>query len=339
VPGPTARPSWPSRTGASTGPRSKTPGFFSRTMPGGGTIRFWREKLAGYKKYHQIVKTIKMVTLAKYRQTVIRTRIRDQTLRYTRKALDTKTPNEQEVIEKSECLLYVPVTTNRGSCGALNTNMVRYLQEAENSKMTIISVGKKALDALSKIFNDRYRRTILHDMKQAMSFQYAAYIMDHMNTVKWDRAQVIYNRYHGASTQKLAVFNIPKFADWKAKIEEESAGDGKIEEEGLLQNLPMKTALGELEENALEDFYNFHSCLAVLNAVSENELSEYAARIIAVENQLGNITGLMQMADYTYNKTRKELITAELLEIIGTMTAMNSGRKTGLKKAEFWKTE
>lgn len=49
--------------------------------------------------------------------------------------------------------------------------------------------------------------------------------------------------------------------------------------------------------------------------------------------------GLMQMADYTYNKTRKELITAELLEIIGTMTAMNSGRKTGLKKAEFWKTE
>lgn len=53
-----------------------------------------------------------------------------------------------------------------------------------------------------------------------------------------------------------------------------------------------QTALGELEENALEDFYNFHSCLAVLNAVSENELSEYAARIIAVENQLGNITGV-----------------------------------------------
>lgn len=306
-------------------------------MPGGGTIRFWREKLEGYRKYHQIVKTIKMVTLAKYRQTVVRTRIRDQTLRYTRKVLDMRTPDEQEVIEKAECLLYVPITTNRGSCGALNTNMVRYLQEVENPKMTIISVGKKALDAMTKVFPYTYRRTILNDMKQAMSFQFAAYVMDHMKTVSWDRAQIVYNRYHGASSQKLAVFNIPKFEDWKEKIEEDSAGDGKIEEEGLLQNLPMKTALGELEETAIADFYDFHTCLAVLNAISENELSEYAARIVAVENQLGNITGLMQLADYTYNKTRKELITAELLEIIGTMTAMNAGKKVGLKKAEFWK--
>lgn len=305
-------------------------------MPGGGTIRFWREKLEGYKKYHQIVKTIKMVTLAKYRQTVVRTRIRDQTLRYTRKVLDARTVPDQEVVDQSEVLLYVPITTNRGSCGPLNTNMVRYLQEVENPKMTIISVGKKALDSLTKVFPDVYRRTIINDMKQAMSFQFAAYVMDHMNTVKWDRAQIIYNRYHGAASQKLAVYNIPKFEDWKVKIEEDSAGDGKIEEEGLLQNLAMKTALGELEETTIEDFYDFHTCLAVLNATSENELSEYAARIVAVENQLGNITELMQVAGYTYNKTRKELITAELLEIIGAMTAMTAGKKDVLKKAQFW---
>ena len=53
-----------------------------------------------------------------------------------------------------------------------------------------------------------------------------------------------------------------------------------------------QTALGEHEEGTLEDFYDFHTALAVLNAASENELSEYAARIIAVENQLGNITGV-----------------------------------------------
>ena len=44
-------------------------------MPGGGALRIWKDKLEGYKKFHQIVKTIKMVTLAKYRQTVIRTRV------------------------------------------------------------------------------------------------------------------------------------------------------------------------------------------------------------------------------------------------------------------------
>lgn len=34
----------------------------------------------------------------------------------------------------------------------------------------------------------------------------------------------------------------------------------------------------------------------------ENELSEYAARIVAVENQLGNIEGLLTEANYLYNK-------------------------------------
>lgn len=121
--------------------------------------------------------------------------------------------------------------------------------------MTIISVGKKALDAMTKVFQDTYRRTILNDMKQAMSFQFAAYVLEHMNTVPWDRyffhqklfglnflhrAQIVYNRYHGAASQKLAIFNLPKFEDWKQKLEEDSAGDGKIEEDGLLQSLPMK---------------------------------------------------------------------------------------------------
>ena len=44
----------------------------------------------------------------------------------------------------------------------------------------------------------------------------------------------------------------------------------------------------------------------------------------------------MNTADYTYNKTRKELITAELLEIISAMTAMTSGKSGGLKKEKFW---
>lgn len=305
-------------------------------MAGGGSIRFWREKLAGYKKFHQIVKTIKMVTLAKYRQTVTRTLIRDETLRYTRKVLDAPTMEEEEAIAAHDNLVYVPFTTNRGSCGPLNSNMTRYLEEISSPKMRICSIGKKGLDAFPKVLPDQFDRTIINDMKQAMSFQFATYVVDHLNTMEWDRLQIIFNRFHGAAHQKLAVFNIPNFLSWKEKMDTESAGEGKIEEEGMLQNLPMMTAMGEKDEVALEDFYNFHLALSVLNASCENELSEYAARIIAVENQLANISGLMNEADYIYNKTRKELITSELLEIIGTMTAMNAGGNAGLKKDQFW---
>jgi len=292
--------------------------------------------LAGYKKYHQIVKTIKMVTLAKYRQTVTRTRVRDQTLRYTRKVLDGPTESEDKVVANAEQLLYMPITTNRGSCGSLNSVMMNYLAEVASPKMRIIAIGKKGLDSLPKLMPDNFDRSIVNDMKQAQSFQFAAYVVDHMRTVEWDRAQIIFNRFHSASTQKIAVYNIPKYQSWKQKVEDDSAGEGKLAEEGLLQSLPMLTALGEKEEGQVEDFYDFHTALTILNAACENELSEYAARIIAVENQLSNITDLMHKADYIYNKTRKELITAELLEIISAMTAMTAGKKDGLKKEKFW---
>eukprot|EP00992_Anisonema_acinus_P010377 TRINITY_DN6536_c0_g1_i1.p1 TRINITY_DN6536_c0_g1~~TRINITY_DN6536_c0_g1_i1.p1 ORF type:complete len:306 (+),score=80.44 TRINITY_DN6536_c0_g1_i1:56-973(+) len=305
-------------------------------MPGGGKLRFWKEKLDGYKKYHQIVKTIKMVTLAKYRQTIARTKTRDETLRYSRKILDVADEDESDLADKSNSLLFVPFTTNRGSCGNLNSQMFRYLEEVSSPKMEILAIGKKGMDTLPKLLPDNYKRTIINDMKQAMSFQFAAYVVDHMETFDWDRAQIIYSRFHQASVQRLAAFNIPKYETWRARVEEESAGDGKLEEDYLVQNLPLMTALGEKEDGTLEDFYKFHVALTILNAACENELSEYAARIIAVENQLANITGLMELADYTYNKTRKELITAELLEIIGTMTAMVSGESSGLKKEEFW---
>jgi F-type H+-transporting ATPase subunit gamma len=244
---------------------------------------------------------------------------------------------EEDAVSKFHKLLYVPITTNRGSCGALNSNMAKYLQEIQSPKMRILGIGKKSLDSYPKILTQYYSRSVINDMKQAMSMMWASYVVEHMKTFDWDRVQIIYNRYHQASVQKLAVFNIPSFELWRTRLQEESVGDGKADHgNDMLQNLPMQTALMEKDDVLLEDFYDFHLALSVLNASSENELSEYASRIVAVENQLNNITGLMNTAGYTYNKTRKELITAELLEIIGTMTAMTAGGSKGLKKGEFW---
>ena len=67
--------------------------------------------------------------------------------------------------------------------------------------------------------------------------------------------------------------------------------------------LLLQTALGEKEEGAVEDFYDFHTALTILNAACENELSEYAARIIAVENQLSNITGMLPLCNRRCCKT------------------------------------
>jgi F-type H+-transporting ATPase subunit gamma len=291
-------------------------------MPGGGKLRYFKERKELFAKYRNLISTLKMVTLARYRQALPRIQTRDHSMTFTRKAFDdaaaveTTTPEDQKV-------LYVPITTNRGSCGPLNSNMVRHLENTINDKDVILAVGKKGQDALVKVIPQHYTRAVINDMKQAISFQYASSIAEHMKSYQYDKAVILFTRYVSAAAQRMSEFEIPNFDAWVARVKK-SAGEFKntTEGDGEPNNYQYFNALLEREGEFLRDYYDFQVAMSVLHAVTDNELSEYASRIVAVENQLANITGLMQEADYKYNKTRKENITAELLEIISTMSAL-----------------
>merc|ERR1711964_933968 len=86
------------------------------------------------------------------------------------------------------------------------------------------------------------------------------------------------------------------------------------------------------EETFVRDYYDFHSTMAVLNAVAENELSEYAARMMAVEGQLTNIQQLQHHTNYLYNKTRQGSITAALIEILSAISAMEGNASKGVRR-------
>ncbi len=82
--------------------------------------------------------------------------------------------------------------------------------------------------------------------------------------------------------------------------------------------------------------YDFHATLNVLNAVCENELSEQAARMVAVEGQLTNIMQLQQKTNSLYNKTRQSSITASLIEILSAMSSLEGNAAKGVKREKFW---
>eukprot|EP00755_Sulcionema_specki_P028345 Sspe_Gene.1839::Locus_613_Transcript_1_1_Confidence_1.000_Length_1055::g.1839::m.1839 len=110
-------------------------------------------------------------------------------------------------------------------------------------------------------------------------------------------------------------------------------------EASTLNNYRFANALLDKDETDVKDFYEFHRSLALLNAAAENELSEHAARIIAVEGQLTNIAQLRDAAMMIFNKTRQGAITTALIEILSAMTAMGDAAKgSGIKKTRFWET-
>jgi F-type H+-transporting ATPase subunit gamma len=302
-------------------------------MPGGGKIRYYKDRRDLYTKYRTLISTLKMVTLARYRQALPRVNTRDYAMKFTRKAFDIPGEFPHEPVQRQEGedkILIVPFTTNRGSCGPLNTNMTRYLEKFVDAKSPVLAIGKKGQDAMGKVLAEGYQRAIINDMKQAMSFSFGSYVAEHIKSFEWDRVVLLFTRYISTASQRMSMFSIPKYDKWVEGVKKQ-AGEYKAEVQGQESedpnNYQLMNALMEREGDFLRDYYDFNVALLASHATMENELSEYAARIVAVENQLANIEGLLLEANYLYNKTRKELITAELLEIISTMSAL--GKKGG----------
>lgn len=296
-----------------------------------GKLRIYKEKLDGYKKFYGLVKTIKMVTLAKYRQTMPRVKTRDASLRYTDKAFAAPFDEVQVKANAKGTLLYVPITTNRGSCGALNSNMIKYIDDVIGANTKLMPIGKKGGDAIVRLYPGELVHGIINDMKQPMHFAFASYIFENALTVpNLERMQIIYTRYVSSGIQRMSCFNIPVFEDWLAKLNDAASTENDKE------RYAFANALLNSEESLVRDFYEFHATLAILNAVNENELSEYAARIVAVEGQLTNIQQLQSSTQQLYNKTRQGSITASLIEIISAMNAMEGNAAKGVKKDKFW---
>lgn len=297
-----------------------------------GKLRFYKDKLDGYKRFYQIVKTIKMVTLAKFRQTLPRAKSRDLGVRYTEKCFKIADYNEEALLAAAtKTQLFVPITTNRGSCGALNSNTFKYIEGVLSKHTKVLAVGKKGNDSLSKLFPNEFTMAVINEMKFPLSFAFASYVYENAQTIPdVDRMQVVYSRFVSAGMQRQAVINIPSYEKWienlttSATTEKDKANYG------------FANAVMSLEEEDMRDFYDFHATMAFTHAILENELSEYAARIVAVEGQLTNIGSLQNRTLYLYNKTRQGSITASLIEILSALSAMEGNAAKGVKRTDFW---
>jgi len=298
-----------------------------------GKLRLYKEKLEGYNRFYSIVKTIKMVTLAKFRQAQTRMKTRDYTLRYTEKAFSKPGCDEREVIASAKSkLVYIPVMTNRGSCGALNSNVVKCIDGFVSSKAALMPLGKKGIDSLSKLYPEAFQMGIINDMKEPLHFGYASYVWENAKELapEADRYQILFHRCISAGSQKQCNYNIPGFESWKSDLLT-AAGTDTQKSRYLFAN-----SLLNCDDETVKDFYDFHATLATLNAVCENELSEQAARLVAVEGQLSNIHSLQLKTSSLYNKTRQSSITSSLIEIISAMTSLEGNSAKGVQRHAFW---
>jgi len=223
-------------------------------------------------------------------------------------------------------VLIVAVTSDKGLCGAFNSSVTRtvtqlvngeYAPHYRNGNLTIMPVGKKALDY--------YRRRdfkIIDDYAElfgSLSFdqvkQAAQFAMDGFTEGKFDKVVLVYNEFKNVATQ---ILRTEQFLPIAPKAEEPGEGQkGAATETDYIYEPDKDYIIQELIPKSLK--------IQFFKSLLESNAAEHGARMTAMDKATDNAGELLKELKLTYNRTRQAAITKEILEIVGGAEALSQG--------------
>ena len=216
--------------------------------------------------------------------------------------------------------LIVVITSDRGLCGAFNTNITRLAERlwkervAQGQKVQIAVIGRKGRD-----FFRRRNAPVFHvftgvwdrlDFDQARNI--ARTVLRPLVVGEVDAIYLVYNEFKSAMTQRVvaeALFPLP------LPSEEEQAQLAEWERDREFIFEPNREAL-------LARLVPMYVDISILRALYESMASELGARMTAMDAATKNAKEMVDSLTLQYNRARQAAITKELMEIIGGSEAL-----------------
>jgi F-type H+-transporting ATPase subunit gamma len=217
------------------------------------------------------------------------------------------------------------VTSDRGLCGAFNTNILRTattaLKELESRgvQVEVGVVGRKGRD----FFRRRgwtVRREVV-DIFDKLSFEHGMVMGEEFPAIddyvagRIDAVYVIYNEFKSAVQQRVVVERLLPI-DWVVEIS--SVKDLDQPTEVIPGGYLYEPSEDELLEQLLHR--NFH--VQAYRMLLESSAAEQGARMAAMDGATRNAGELIKKLTTYYNKTRQGVITKELMDIVGGAEAL-----------------
>ncbi|MDC1265920.1 ATP synthase F1 subunit gamma [Flavobacteriaceae bacterium] len=276
-----------------------------------------RNRIASVSSTMQITSAMKMVSAAKLKKaqdaiTAMRPYANKLTelLQNLSATLDADSGSKYSEQREVKNVLIVAITSNRGLCGAFNSNIIKRataVAESYDANVSVVAIGKKANDALSKNFEIISNQSSVYD---DLTFDNVAAIaemlMAQFESKAFDKIEVIYNKFKNAATQEIMTEQFlpiePLEGDTNANLDyifEPS-------KEQIVETLIPKSLKTQLYKSIRDSF-----------------ASEHGARMTAMHKATDNATELRDQLKLTYNKARQASITNEILEIVGGAEALN----------------
>lgn len=295
----------------------------------GANLKEVRERIKSVVNTQQITKAMKMVSAAKLRraQQAI-TQIRPYSDRLNGMLRDILVNTDSDgttafgEVRDVENALLVIVTSNRGLCGAFNTNVLKaatqhiedhYQEVRAQGKLHIMCIGKKGYDYARKKFKDchiiNHHVNLFEDLSFDNVARVSSLVMDAFLKGTYDKIDVAYGRFKNAGVQ------FPEVEEFlpvpKPSVHPDSVHNSKA---NYMFEPDEKSLLETLVPNILQvQFQRF---------MLDTHASEHGARMTAMDKATENAGELLNDLKLSYNKARQDAITKELSEIVGGAAAL-----------------
>ncbi|MCP9770705.1 ATP synthase F1 subunit gamma [Lacihabitans sp. LS3-19] len=286
-----------------------------------------RNRITSVNSTMQITKAMKMVAAAKLR------RAQDRIIQmrpYAKKLneLIAQVSQGTEVggsspytqVREVNNVLIVMVTSDRGLCGAFNSNIIKtaltyindnYSSQLAKGNVSVLSFGKKGSEAFTRRgikvdneFTDIFTRLSFDTAKEAAEKVMAAYAEG-----LYDEVVVVYNEFKNVATQILKTEKIlPLVSD--------ESSDTKTANVDYIFEPSEEEIILELIPKAIK--------LTIFKAILDSNASEHGARMTAMDKATENGGDLLKALKIEYNRSRQAAITKEILEIVGGAEALKA---------------
>ena len=208
----------------------------------------------------------------------------------------------------------IVVTTDKGLCGALNTNLLRLVLgqykawQAEGEEVDVCCLGNKGLGFMQRLGGHVVSQAVqLGDRPQMEKLIGAVKVMlDGYTGDRFDRVMIAYTRFINTMKQEPVMEQLLPLSGERMGAPE-TLWDYIYEPEA-------KAVLDQVMTRYIETI--------IFQAVAENMASEQSARMVAMKAASDNATTLIDELTLIYNKNRQAGITKELSEIVGGAAAV-----------------
>lgn len=276
-----------------------------------------RNRIASVSSTMQITSAMKMVSAAKLKKaqdaiTAMRPYSDSLTdlLQSLSGSIESSDASKYAAVRLEVKILLVAITSNRGLCGAFNTNIIKRTQQLANvtyasASVSVMAIGKKAADILGKtlplVANES---AVYEDLNYVNVSEIAERLMLDFSDGTYDKIVLVYNKFKNAATQEVMT---EQFLPIVPVV-------GGPQETDYIFEPSKEEIVSELVPKALKT--------QLFKGIRDSFASEHGARMTAMHKATDNATEMRDQLKLTYNKARQASITNEILEIVGGAEAL-----------------